>query len=57
LHSGDEDDIIKGTVFVITQQDLVEADEYETNDYKRIRVPLKSGGTAWVYIDAKDKAE
>jgi gamma-glutamylcyclotransferase (GGCT)/AIG2-like uncharacterized protein YtfP len=57
LYSGDKNDIIKGMVFKITGQDLIQADEYETSDYKRIRVPLKSGDEAWVYIDAKDSKE
>ena len=57
LYSGDKNDVIKGMVFKITGHDLIQADEYETSDYKRIRVPLKSGDEAWVYIDAKDSME
>jgi hypothetical protein len=41
-----------GTVFEITAQELVAADEYEVADYKRVRVVLKSGASAWVYVRA-----
>lgn len=43
---------VDGTVFSITDTDLRAADEYEVDDYKRIEVPLRSGGTAWVYVFA-----
>ncbi|CAN7276702.1 MULTISPECIES: gamma-glutamylcyclotransferase family protein [unclassified Pseudomonas] len=50
--SGDLSDEIAGTVFEITAQELVAADEYEVADYKRVSVPLKSGISAWVYVRA-----
>jgi gamma-glutamylcyclotransferase (GGCT)/AIG2-like uncharacterized protein YtfP len=53
-YSGNENDTISGTVFKISHEDLLHADEYETSDYKRVLVNLKSGGKAWVYIDAND---
>lgn len=53
-YSGNINDLISGTVFSVSQEDLLHADEYETTDYKRIQVNLKSGGKAWVYIDSKD---
>jgi gamma-glutamylcyclotransferase (GGCT)/AIG2-like uncharacterized protein YtfP len=45
-------DEVAGTVFEITQQELLAADEYEVSDYKRVLVTLKSGIDAWVYIAA-----
>jgi gamma-glutamylcyclotransferase (GGCT)/AIG2-like uncharacterized protein YtfP len=45
-------DEVAGTVFEITEQELAAADEYEVSDYKRVRVTLKSGIDAWVYIAA-----
>ncbi|CAH0282486.1 hypothetical protein SRABI130_04110 [Pseudomonas sp. Bi130] len=50
--SGDLSDEIAGTVFEITAQELVAADEYEVADYKRVSVTLKSGISAWVYVRA-----
>ena len=43
---------IDGTVFEITAAELQAADAYEVEDYTRIEVPLRSGGTAWVYVFA-----
>jgi hypothetical protein len=45
-------DEVAGTVFEITHQELLAADEYEVSDYKRVLVKLKSGIDAWVYIAA-----
>lgn len=43
-------DFVAGTVFRVTPQELEQADEYEPTDYHRVQVPLRSGGTAWVYV-------
>jgi gamma-glutamylcyclotransferase (GGCT)/AIG2-like uncharacterized protein YtfP len=43
---------VEGTVFSITQVELAAADEYEVDDYRRVLVPLRSGGQAWVYVVA-----
>jgi len=40
---------VEGMVFRITAAELAAADEYEVDDYARIRVPLRSGEQAWVY--------
>ncbi len=45
-------DRVEGTVFYITQDELLHADEYEVDDYKRVEVILNSGKKAWVYISA-----
>jgi hypothetical protein len=45
-------DEVPGTLFEITEQELVLADTYEVSDYKRIAVTLKSGHVAWVYVRA-----
>ena len=51
--SGDERDRVVGTVFEITDAELAQADEYEVAAYARVAAPLESGGTAWVYVDAR----
>jgi gamma-glutamylcyclotransferase (GGCT)/AIG2-like uncharacterized protein YtfP len=43
---------VRGTVFAISDVDLAAADEYEVDDYQRVRVPLRSGAEAWVYVFA-----
>jgi gamma-glutamylcyclotransferase (GGCT)/AIG2-like uncharacterized protein YtfP len=45
--------LVPGTVFEITDEELAQADRYEVADYKRVMAPLASGGSAWVYIDAR----
>ena len=46
------DAAVEGMVFAISEADLAAADEYEVDDYRRITVPLRSGGDAWVYVFA-----
>ena len=46
----DEAAQIEGTVFELTGEQLAAADAYEVDDYTRIEVPLRSGGSAWVYV-------
>ena len=43
---------VPGTVFEITVDELLAADEYEVDDYTRVLVPLDSGEEAWVYVFA-----
>ena len=47
--TGMADDVVEGTVFEVTSDELLEADNYEVEDYKRIEVVLKSGMKGWVY--------
>ena len=47
---GTSADEVRGTVFEITDHELKAADKYEVSEYKRIRVTLKSGAQAWVYV-------
>ena len=49
-YTADAGDKIKGTVFEITEEELIRADKYEVDDYKRIAVTLASGKVAWVYV-------
>ncbi len=50
--SPDLDDEVAGTVFQITPAELAAADAYEVADYRRVRLRLKSGLNAWVYVRA-----
>ncbi len=51
--SNDKNDRIEGVVLELTGEELLIADQYETEDYKRVKVELESGKKAWVYIAAK----
>jgi gamma-glutamylcyclotransferase (GGCT)/AIG2-like uncharacterized protein YtfP len=41
---------VAGTVFELTEDEIVAADRYEVDDYERVRAPLRSGASAWVYV-------
>jgi hypothetical protein len=51
--TGAAKDRVAGTVFEITAEELVAADAYEVDAYKRVLAPLASGVSAWVYVDAR----
>ncbi len=46
-------DVISGTVFAVTPDDIQSADKYEVAAVKRVAVVLQSGARAWVYVDAR----
>lgn len=54
VFNGRNDSQVSGTVFEITDAELVAADQYEQRAaYKRIVAMLASGKQAWVYVDAR----
>ena len=46
-------DIIEGTVFEISEEELFLADGYEPDNYQRVKVVLQSGKEAWIYAAAE----
>jgi len=50
--TGDPTDRISGTVLQLTPAELVSSDDYEADAYARTEVTLKSGRTAFVYVEA-----
>ena len=50
IPSKDNTDIIEGTVYEISEEDLLLADKYEPEEYKRVKVMLQSGKEAWIYV-------
>ncbi|GAA2531025.1 gamma-glutamylcyclotransferase family protein [Winogradskya humida] len=54
--TGDPDDHVQGMVFEVTDAELLLADDYEVDDYRRLLAPLGSGESAWVYVSADDAA-
>ena len=47
--SGDE---VSGTVFELTESEISAADDYEVDEYQRVKATLKSGRSCWVYAVA-----
>jgi gamma-glutamylcyclotransferase (GGCT)/AIG2-like uncharacterized protein YtfP len=50
IPSNNNADLIEGTVFEISEADLILADVYEPNNYEKTRVTLQSGKEAWIYV-------
>ena len=50
--TGAPSDVVEGTVLFLTKAELDLADSYEPSGYERIQVRLRSGSTAWVYINS-----
>ena len=53
IFSKDKNDMIRGTAFEITEEELLLADKYEPDGYKRIKVALESGKEAWIYVSVE----
>ncbi|MBL7481083.1 gamma-glutamylcyclotransferase family protein [Legionella bononiensis] len=51
-YTGNPENRVKGMVFELSIDELKRADSYEVSDYKRIKVQLDSGLSAWVYVSA-----
>ena len=50
LKTGNPNDTIEGTIFEITEAELIETDKYEVSDYQRVLETFVSGRQAWVYV-------
>ena len=50
IPSGNQNDRMEGTVFEISQEELLIADKYEPDGFSRIEVELASGKKAWIYV-------
>jgi len=48
--SANKNDVVRGTVFEITSDELLTADGYEPGNYKRGKVMMESGKKVWIYI-------
>ncbi len=51
-YTGVASDLVEGTVFQLTIEELEQSDAYEPWDYQRVQVQLKSGAKAWVYLNS-----
>lgn len=52
IPSDNKNDCVEGMVFEISAEELLQADKYEVDDYRRISVTLESGKKAWIYVSA-----
>ncbi|WP_121353694.1 gamma-glutamylcyclotransferase family protein [Flavisolibacter nicotianae] len=50
VRSDKPNDGIRGMVFEITSEELLQADRYEPANYQRVSVVLASGKQAWLYM-------
>jgi hypothetical protein len=50
IFSDNEHHKVPGILFEVTAQEILKADNYEVDDYKRIEVILESGQRSWVYV-------
>ncbi len=48
--SGNVEDQIGGMLFEVTDAEILQADEYEVDDYKRIETTFKSGKRGFIYV-------
>ncbi len=51
--TGRASDVVSGTVFAVTPDEIQNADKYEVAAVKRVAVVLQSGARAWAYVDAR----
>src|SRR5262245_89997 len=51
--TGIASDLVEGTIFPVTRKELEQADAYEPVEYQRVAVQLRSGITAWIYLNIR----
>jgi gamma-glutamylcyclotransferase (GGCT)/AIG2-like uncharacterized protein YtfP len=54
--TGRATDFVEGTVLTLNKRELAQADAYEPTGYERMLVRLRSGISAWVYVNNKSVA-
>lgn len=50
-YSGNKNDKVEGVLFEVTEAEILAADEYEVDDYKRIETLFASGKIGFIYIE------
>lgn len=48
--SGNSADEVEGVLFEVSNEEILQADEYEVDDYKRIETAFKSGKKGFIYV-------
>ena len=49
-YSSDKKEQVEGVLFEVTEDEILQADRYEVDDYKRVEVTFKSGKKGYIYI-------
>ncbi|MEM6685037.1 MAG: gamma-glutamylcyclotransferase family protein [Bacteroidota bacterium] len=52
IQTNNKKDMISGTLYEITSEELAQADQYEVSDYKRVEATFQSGKKGWIYVKA-----
>ncbi|WP_229068902.1 gamma-glutamylcyclotransferase family protein [Actinoplanes sp. DH11] len=50
VRTGDATATVEGSALEVTEDELLLADGYEVDDYRRVEASLASNDTAWVYV-------
>jgi len=50
VFSGNMKDEVEGVLFEVTDEEIIRADKYEVDDYKRIEAVFKSGKSGFIYV-------
>ncbi|WP_312078659.1 gamma-glutamylcyclotransferase family protein [Chryseobacterium sp.] len=50
VFSGNIEDEVEGVLFEVSDEEILQADEYEVDDYKRIEIVFKSGKAGFIYV-------
>lgn len=48
--SGNMEDEVEGILFEVTDEEILQADAYEVDDYKRIETVFRSGKKGFIYV-------
>ncbi|KQS92013.1 gamma-glutamylcyclotransferase family protein [Chryseobacterium sp. Leaf394] len=48
--SGNSADEVEGVLFEVSNEEILQADKYEVDDYKRIETVFKSGKKGFIYV-------
>lgn len=48
--SGNPEDEVEGVLFAVTDEEILQADKYEVDDYKRVEGVFKSGKSGFIYV-------
>jgi gamma-glutamylcyclotransferase (GGCT)/AIG2-like uncharacterized protein YtfP len=49
-YTGNKENKVKGILFKVTEEEILQADKYEVADYKRIEVEFQSGKKGFIYV-------
>jgi len=50
VFTGNEADFVEGTIFALSNEEIMKADAYEVEDYQRCELIFETGTKAFVYL-------